>query len=93
MTSARTPEDIKSTVFQVLRDIAPEADPSTIKPDVGLRDQLDIDSMDFLNFIIGLHKALKVDIPEADYPKLATIDGCVQYLTNASPHTAKNPGP
>lgn len=47
-----------------------------------MRDQPDIDSMDFLNFVIGLHKELKVEIPEADYPKLATLDGCVNYLAS-----------
>lgn len=44
------------------------------------RDQLNVDSTDFLNFVIGLHKELKVEIPEADYPELATLNGCVAYL-------------
>ena len=47
---------------------------------MAFRDQLDLDSMDLLNFVIGLHTALGVDIPEADYSKLATLDGCVDYL-------------
>jgi acyl carrier protein len=47
---------------------------------VSFRDQLDIDSMDFLNFVIAVHEALHVEIPEADYPKLATLNGCVEYL-------------
>jgi acyl carrier protein len=58
----------------------PEADPASIKPDVSFRDQLDIDSMDFLNFAIALHQTLGVDIPEADYGKLDTLDHCVEYL-------------
>lgn len=75
-----TKEEIKETVLRVLGQIAPEADLSELKPNLRIRDQLDIDSMDLLNFVIGLHKELKVEIPEADYPKLATLDGCLNYL-------------
>jgi acyl carrier protein len=75
-----TKEEIKTTVLRVLGQIAPEADLSELKPNLRIRDQLDIDSMDLLNFVIGLHKELKVEIPEADYPKLATLDGCLNYL-------------
>ena len=75
-----TKDKIRETVLRVLGQIAPEADLSQIKPDLRIRDQLDIDSMDLLNWVIGLHKELKVDIPEADYPRLATLDGCVDYL-------------
>ena len=73
-------DEIREAVFRILGQIAPEADLSQIKPDLRIRDQLDIDSMDLLNFVIGLHKELKVEIPETDYPKLATLDGCVDYL-------------
>ena len=73
-------DEIREAVFRILGQIAPEADLSQIKPDVRIRDQLDIDSMDLLNFVIGLHKELKVEIPETDYPKLGTLDGCVDYL-------------
>jgi acyl carrier protein len=75
-----TRDEIKAAVLRVLGRIAPEADLSQLKPAVRLRDQLDIDSMDLLNFVIGIHKELKVEIPEADYPKLATLDGCLNYL-------------
>ncbi|MGB0035970.1 MAG: phosphopantetheine-binding protein [Candidatus Acidiferrales bacterium] len=75
-----TKDEIKATVLRMLGQVAPEADLGALKPNLRLRDQLDIDSMDFLNFVIGLHKEFKVDIPEADYPKLATLDGCVEYL-------------
>ncbi|HET6369985.1 MAG TPA: phosphopantetheine-binding protein [Nitrospiria bacterium] len=75
-----TREEIKSAVLRILRTIAPEIDPAEIKSDVEFRDQFDIDSMDFLNFIIALHKEMRVEIPEADYPKLTTLDGCVDYL-------------
>ena len=80
MTQKMTRDEIKSTVLRVLGEIAPEADLAAIKPDVSFRDQLDVDSMDFLNFVIGLHEALRVEIPEADYPKLITLNGCVEYL-------------
>jgi acyl carrier protein len=77
-----TKDKIRETVLRALGRVAPEADLSQIKPDLRIRDQLDIDSMDLLNFVIGLHKELKVDIPEADYPKLATLDGCIEYLAS-----------
>ncbi len=80
-----TKDEIRAVVLRSLGEIAPEADPTTIKPDVGFRDQLDLDSMDFLNLVIALHQALGVDIPEADYPRLATLDGCVEYLARAAP--------
>ncbi len=75
-----TDEEIRSTVLRLLSDIAPEADLASIKPNVNIRDQLDIDSMDFLNFVIAVDKELHVDIPERDYPKLATLDACMAYL-------------
>lgn len=80
MTPKLTTDEIRSTVLRILGEIAPEADLTRIKPDVSFRDQLDIDSMDFLNFVIAVHEALRVEIPEADYPKLATLNGCVEYL-------------
>jgi acyl carrier protein len=78
-----TRDEIRAAVLRALGDIAPEADLSAIAPDLPLRDQLDLDSMDFLNFVIAVHTALRVEIPEADYPKLATLDGCVDYLVRA----------
>ena len=67
-------------MLRALGEIAPEADLAALKPDVAFRDQLDLDSMDLLNFVIGLHAALGVEIPEADYGSLLTPDGCVDYL-------------
>jgi acyl carrier protein len=72
--------DLRDTVLRVLGEVAPELDPETIKPDVALRDQLDIDSMDFLNFLIALDRELGVEIPEADYGKVQTLDRLVEYL-------------
>jgi acyl carrier protein len=77
-----TKDEIKEAVLRVLGQIAPEADLSQVKPKLRIRDQFDIDSMDLLNFVIGLHKEFKVEIPEADYPKMATLDGCVDYLAS-----------
>jgi acyl carrier protein len=85
-----TPADIKGIVMTALTGVAPEIDAARLQPDIGFRDQFDLDSMDFLNFIIALHDRLGVDIPEADYPRLSTLDGAVAYLSaNAS---ARTPG-
>jgi len=75
-----TREEIKATVLRILGEIAPEADLTRLKPDVSFRDQLDIDSMDFLNFVIALDEELDVRIPESDYPKLSTLEGSVELL-------------
>jgi acyl carrier protein len=84
-----TREEIRTVVLRVLGDIAPEADLGALAPDVPFREQLDLDSMDLLNVVVGLHAAVGVDIPEADYPKLATLDACVTYLTSK---VAESPG-
>jgi len=73
--------DIRLVVLEELGNIAPEADLKTIDPGADLREALDIDSMDFLNFITAIHHRLGIDIPEIDYPKLVTLDGAVRYLT------------
>jgi acyl carrier protein len=75
-----TRDEIKNTVLRILGGIAPEADLTQINPQVGFREQLDIDSMDLLNFAIGLKKELGIEVPEADYPKVASLDGCVEYV-------------
>lgn len=83
-----TRDELRATALRCLGEVAPEADPARVKPDVSFRDQLDLDSMDFLNFVVGLHQALGVDVPEVDYPKLATLNGCVDYLADAVARTA-----
>jgi acyl carrier protein len=80
-----TPEEVRALVLRTLARLAPEADLSLLPPDAELRDELDLDSMDQLNFAIALHEALGVEIPEADYPQLATLAGCVRYLTARVP--------
>jgi acyl carrier protein len=75
-----TRDEIRNAVIQALTNIAPEIDPQDLQPDTVLRQEFDLDSMDFLNFVIGLHDTLGVDVPESDYVKLATMKGAVQYL-------------
>ncbi len=73
-------DELERVVADVLAGIAPEADLASVKGGEDLRDALDLDSMDFLNLVIGLHERLRIDIPEADYPKLFTKDGLLAYL-------------
>jgi acyl carrier protein len=76
-----TGEEIRKSVVDALTRIAPEIDATSIESTSNLRDQLDLDSMDFLNFVLAMHDRLGIDIPEADYPRLSTLDGAVGYLT------------
>ena len=79
-----TTDDIKNVIVDALTRIAPEIDPASIQPGVNFRDQLDLDSMDILNFVLALHNRLGIEIPEVDYPRLYTLDGAVAYLASAS---------
>jgi acyl carrier protein len=74
------PDRIREAIAKTLGGIAPEADIEQLNPRANLRDELDLDSMDFLNFVIGLHKELGVEIPETDYAKLSTLGDCMAYL-------------
>jgi len=76
-----TEAEIRQTVKEALSNVAPEVDWDAIDPAKDLRDQIDIDSVDFLNFVIGLHKQLNLEIPDSDVAKLVTVNGCVAYLT------------
>lgn len=78
-------EEIRAAVLRCLGEVAPEADLAAIRADQPLRDQLDIDSIDFLNFVIGIDRSLHVAVPESDYGALATLDGCVDYLAARVP--------
>lgn len=73
-------EQLKAVALNVLRGIAPEVEPDDIEPATPLRQQVDLDSMDWLNFLIGLHQRLGVNIPEADYARLVTLDKVLDYL-------------
>lgn len=77
-----TPDTIAREIVAALKKIAPEIDPASIEPAVSFRDQLDLDSMDFLNFVLALHERFGVDIPESDYPRLYTLDSAVAYVAS-----------
>jgi acyl carrier protein len=72
--------EIRKVIEEELGNIAPEADLRKLDPSADLREVLDIDSMDILNFVTAIHHRLGVDIPELDYPKLVTLDGATKYL-------------
>ena len=76
-------DEMRDRVIKTLCGIVPELEPGNLKPAMSLRDQLDIDSMDFLNFLIALHHEFGVDVPESDAGKLSTVDACVDYLVQA----------
>ena len=71
---------IRAAVIAILRRIAPEFDPKDLEETEPLRDQIDLDSVDWLNVLVGLHEQLHVDIPERDYQKLRTFADLVRYL-------------
>lgn len=76
-----TKEECKQVVLDIIAEIAPDEDLTNVKPDVRLRDQLDLDSMDFLDIVMELRKQHGIEVPEEDYPKLASLDSCAEYLT------------
>lgn len=78
--TATTADNVKKIVLAIIADIAPDEDLNNIKPEVRLREQLELDSMDFLDIVMELRKKYGIEVPEADYPKLATLDSCAEYL-------------
>ena len=79
-----TDAEIRKLAAELLSDIAPETDPTALPGNRDIREELDIDSMDFLNFIIALSKRTGLAIPEADYPRLFTMDGITAYMGEKS---------
>lgn len=75
-----TRDELRKVVIDSLVSVAPEADPAALSPGESLRESLDLDSMDFLRFVRALDAALGVEVPEADYGKLDSMDGAVAYL-------------
>lgn len=73
--------EVRAGLFDALQRVAPEVDPAALASDQALRSQVDLDSMDWLNFIVGLHERFGVDIPEADYAGLVSVDTIVAYLS------------
>ncbi len=78
-----TEPEIKAAILKGLANIAPEADLAALDPKANLRVTLDLDSFDFLRFLIGLSETLGVEVPEADYAKLGTLEAMTAYLKNA----------
>lgn len=76
----KTDVEIKSLVKNALHAIVPEVDLNTLNPALSLRDELDMDSMDFFRFMLKLHESFVIDIPESDYTKLSTLQGCFEYF-------------
>jgi acyl carrier protein len=76
-----TKDDCKKLVIEIISDIAPDEDLSAIKPEVRLREQLQLDSMDFLDIVMELRKRHGIEVPEADYGQLASLESCAEYLT------------
>ena len=82
--TASSRDEIRSLILDILSCVAPEIDPTAIKPERALREQIDIDSFDWLNVIIRLSEALGFDIPEKDYAQLVTLDSAIEYLSRRS---------
>jgi acyl carrier protein len=80
-----THEEIRAAVLQCLAGAVPELNEQSLQASVPFRDQLDMDSIDVLNFVVALDERFGVAVPESDYPKIATLDSCVAYLEAALP--------
>lgn len=74
-----TRDELRAALLGCLARIAPEVDVATLRPEVRLRDQIDLDSVDWLNFLMSVHTALGVDIPDADAARLTTLDQLIDY--------------
>ncbi|MCH8157898.1 MAG: acyl carrier protein [Nitrospinae bacterium] len=75
-----TRDEVRQAVVDILTDIAPDEDVNSIKDDITLREQIDLDSMDFLDIVMELRKRFNVEVPEKDYEQLVSMASCIQYL-------------
>ena len=75
-----TRDEVRQAIIDILGDIAPDEDVSSIKDDVTLREQMDLDSMDFLDIVMEIRKRFNIEVPENDYEKLVSMSSCIQYL-------------
>lgn len=75
-----TSDEIREVVLDILSEIAPDEDLSDLKDDVAFREQLDLDSMDFLDIVMELRRRYQVQIPEEEYPELASMKSTIEYL-------------
>ncbi|MBS1976687.1 MAG: acyl carrier protein [Bacteroidetes bacterium] len=80
-----TEDQIKSVVFRLLKTVAPDTDPTQLKPGDNIRQSLSIDSFDYLQFIVGLDKELGIQTPEEDYGKIGTLKELVEYVSSRRP--------
>ena len=80
MGSTPSRSEIREKILTVLARVIPELEPGLLNDERAIRDQLDVDSMDMLNFVIGLSQAFALPIPEADYKRIATVKALVDYL-------------
>ena len=71
---------IRASLVESLRAVAPEVGPDELRPDRPLREQVDLDSMDWINFLTGMKLSLGVDVPESDYARLTTLDDMIRYV-------------
>ena len=78
-----TEQELRALVIGVLTEVAPDVDAASIDPDADFLEELDIDSMDFLNVIVAINERTGIEIPERDYPKLSTLNDAVDYLAHA----------
>lgn len=79
-------DQIRTVVLELLNAVVPGALEHDLDPKVSFRDQLEVDSVDFLNFVLRLQERLEVRVPEVDYPRLSTLNGCVGYLASLLAH-------
>ena len=87
-----TGAEIKDAIIEILSDIAPDEDLSNLKEDVPFRDQLELDSMDFLDIVMELRKRYRIQIPEEDYTALGSMQSTVEYLEPYVLHEARTDG-
>ena len=75
-----TRDAVRQAIIDILGDIAPDEDMSSLKDDISLREQMDLDSMDFLDIVMELRKRFNIEVPESDYQELVSMTSCIQYL-------------
>ena len=75
-----TKDEVREVIVSILKDIAPDEDLSSLKDDAVLREQIDLDSMDFLDIVMELRKRFNIEVPESDYEELVSMASCIQYL-------------
>lgn len=77
--------DVRDAILSAIANVAPDAELERLDPTADLRDELDIDSMDFLNVLVGIHERLGVEVPELDYGRVRTLDALVAYVEERRP--------